>query len=35
MTADEYFNEHIPHRLNLLIAFRSPWGPRTRERRTP
>ena len=26
MTADEYFNEHIPHRLNLLIAFRTRYS---------
>jgi hypothetical protein len=26
MTADEYFDEHIPHRLNLLIAFRTRYS---------
>jgi hypothetical protein len=26
MTADAYFNEHIPHRLNLLIAFRTRYS---------
>jgi hypothetical protein len=26
MTADEYFNNHIPHRLNLLVAFRTRYS---------
>ena len=26
MTADEYFDWHIPHRLNLLIAFRTRYS---------
>ena len=26
MTADEYFNDHIPHRLNLLLAFRTRYS---------
>jgi uncharacterized protein (DUF2236 family) len=26
MTADEYFNDHIPHRLNLLLAFRKRYS---------
>jgi hypothetical protein len=26
MTVDEYFNDHIPHRLNLLIAFRTRYS---------
>ena len=26
MTANEYFDEHIPHRLNLLIAFRTRYS---------
>ena len=26
MTADAYFNEHIPHRPNLLIAFRTRYS---------
>jgi hypothetical protein len=26
MTPDEYFNDHIPHRVNLLIAFRQRYS---------
>lgn len=26
MTDDEYFNDHIPHRLNLLFAFRTRYS---------
>jgi hypothetical protein len=26
MTADEYFDEHIPHRVNLLVAFRTRYS---------
>ena len=26
MTADEYFDWHIPHRLNLLVAFRTRYS---------
>lgn len=28
MTADEYFNDHIPHRLNLFLAFRTRYSGR-------
>ena len=28
MTADEYFDGHIPHRLNLLLAFRTRYSGR-------
>ena len=28
MTEDEYFNDHIPHRLNLLFAFRTRYSGR-------
>ncbi len=28
MTADEYFDSHIPHRLNLLISFRTRYSGR-------
>ena len=28
MTADEYFDTHIPHRLNLLLAFRTRYSGR-------
>ncbi len=28
MTGDEYFNDHIPHRVNLLTTFRERYGPK-------
>jgi hypothetical protein len=27
MTPDEYFNDHLPHRVNLLTAFRERYAP--------
>lgn len=30
MTPDDYFNWHIPHRLNLLVAFRNRFSGRQR-----
>ncbi len=34
MNADEYFDDHIPHRLNLLIAFRTRFSDRHRSNLT-
>src|SRR5258708_2150956 len=30
MTPDEYFNDHIPHRVNLLTTFRERYAPNPR-----
>ena len=27
MTDDEYFDDHLPHRVNLLLTFRERYGP--------
>jgi hypothetical protein len=29
MTHDEYFRQHLPHRINLLTTFRARWDPKS------
>jgi hypothetical protein len=35
MSEDEYFSDHIPHRLNLLLAFRTRYSDRSPDKLDP